>query len=183
MPVQPLGRDRVSHKLQFIIMEYQMSSYLTMKLRQNMDMKNYLKELEALVGREVRRNDLCSFEKTTALREHSARLAIETPASWEIPFSEKHGDRFGQFLKKLTAANPSPVYLWLEKSTYCGVLLIDTLQDIRQDFGFNIDDNGIISLFTEDLCDELLLDLWLDDAENEWLTIEVKGKNWRNISY
>ena len=147
-------------------------------------MKAHLAELTVLLGRPIAEIELESLEKTASLvDEVKKRFQTPNALTFEIPFGDRLLDLFKHFVMKLHASNPSPIYIWVERTNYCGVLRVPSVCSIKYDFDFWIERNGVISLVTEDLKDKFVLDLLLSDDGEERLELRVQGENWGGIKY
>jgi len=146
-------------------------------------MKKYLEELVALTGRVVKAEELGNLEQVVELRQAAHRHSVEPTATCEISFSERTSDRFDGFLKRLTAANPLPVYVWTPRTIDCGAFIAPSLAAINFGFDFAINDEGILSLTTTDLCDSLLLDFSVSASGDQRLKLERQGAHWFHVEY
>jgi hypothetical protein len=159
------------------------SPSLSQRLRRNLYLKSYLDELSALTGRVVQADELGSLEQAAAMRVDAQKFAGQAPTAWEIRFSERCSERFKKFLRILGDANPSPVYLWTEHTIDCGALLVPSLDVIKFDFDFTINDEGILIFKTSDLDDRLLLDFSSTPMDEQVMKIETQGANWAKVAY
>lgn len=159
------------------------SPYLSQRLRQNLYKKQYLEELGALLGRAVLQEELGSLEHVKTIREALQKLDGQPVTSCEIPFAERKTDRFKRFIQRLIEANPSPVYVWTEHSIDCGLLLVPSLSEIKFDFDFSINADGVFVFRTSDLCDRLLLDFSISHTNEQILQIETQGEHWLDVVY
>ena len=153
------------------------------KLRQKLNLKRYLEELAVLTGRTVLGDELGGLELAVAIREASQKFATYTSASFEIPFSDRCSARFRQFVQKLHKANPTSVYLWTPRTIDCGVLLVPSLDVVKFDFDFDVNEEGILVLLSSDLVDRLLLDFSKSCTGEERMTVESQGINWMHVDY
>ena len=160
-----------------------MSITLPNKIQRKCQLTLYLNELEVLLGRVVKSEELGSVDEAEEVRRKSIKLSSGPISSCNIPFSDKNNDRFKQFLNKLISANSSPVFIWTPRTINCGILTIPDLSEIKMDFSFGINQEGILVFLTSDICDRLLLDFGVGETNEERLTIELQGNNWREIAY
>jgi hypothetical protein len=158
------------------------STSLSARLRQNLYMKQHLELMTTLIGRAVLKEDLGSLEQAEAMREVSQGFINQPVTTCDVPFADKKSDRFKRFIHKLQSANSSAIYLWTEHSYDCGLLLIPSLSEIKFDFDFAIDRNGMLTCMTNDFCDRLTLDFSIIN-DVQMLTIETQGKHWVQINY
>ena len=79
--------------------------------------------------------------------------------------------------------NPSSIYVWTPRTIDCGALLVTSLAEIKFDFDFAINDEGILAFTTSDLADSLLLDFSNTSAGEEVLLVETQGPNWASVVY
>lgn len=153
-------------------------------LRQKVHMRDHLDELQALVGRPVRAEELESLERTKVLGEVARKqFSPLEKLTVEIPFSDRLSERFRDFVHRLRASNPSPVYVWIERANECGALLLPTITSVRFDFDFSIESNGIISISTHDQSDRLVLDFYVSDDGDKRMTVSTQGNAWGKIKY
>lgn len=156
---------------------------LSDKLRQRLHLKRYLEELEALAGRPVEVSELGSLQQAAALRAVAQKLNTQSAAHCEIRFSDKGSERFKRFLQNLADSNSSPIYVWTPRTIDCGTFLIPSLKEIRFDFEFAINDEGILAFTTSDLIDSLLLDFSITPMGEQVMKIETQGVNWSRVIY
>ncbi|WCM94562.1 hypothetical protein M5C99_07620 [Acidovorax sp. NCPPB 2350] len=146
-------------------------------------MKRYLEELEALTRRSVQSDELGSLEQAAAMRMAAQRFDAQSSTRYEIRFSDRNSERFKKFLQGLMDANPSSVYVWTPRTIDCGALLVPSLESIRFDFDFTINDEGILAFTTSDLGDSLLLEFSSTPAGEQIMKIETQGPNWAKAVY
>lgn len=156
---------------------------LSDRLRQKLHLKRYLEELGALTGRSVQADELGSVEQAAAMRMAAQRADAQSSARCEIRFSDRSSERFRKFLQSLTDANPSPVYVWTPRTIDCGALLVPSLDAIKFDFDFAINDEGILAFTTSDLGDSLLLDFSSTPTGGQVMTVETQGPSWARAVY
>lgn len=159
-----------------------MQSY-SARFRQKLYMKSYLLELAALAGRVVQADELLDLEQTAALRSAMQKFRTQTTAFSEIQFSDRKSERFKIFVQRLCSANSSPVYVWIQRTIDCGVLLMPSLSAVCWDFDPSVDADGTIAFVTSDLADSLLLDFSDLSTSEQHMKIEVQGMNWKETSY
>ena len=159
------------------------SASLTERLRRNLHLKKHLEELRALTGRVVHADELGSLDQFVAMRQSAQRFVDQPTVACEIPFSERSSERFKRFLQCLTYANPSPIYVVTPRADSCGVLLLSSLNEVRFDFVFKINEEGLLIFVTSDLEDRLLLDFSSTPTGEEIMKVEVQGSNWKKVAY
>lgn len=157
---------------------------LAKRLAYNRDIKTYLTQLKHLAGRDVDVHDLLSLDETKVIRDNSKLAFKSLPAhKFKIKFSERLSARFEMFTRKLHALNSSSVYIWLERSNTCGVLAVSSILSFNFKFEFSAISEGIISLSTSDMGDNLLLDFSKAPSGDTFLEIELKGNTWGSCTY
>jgi hypothetical protein len=152
-------------------------------LRQKLNMKKYLNELAALVGRSVHADELGRPAEAAEIREASQKFIAQDAQAFEILFSERRSDRFKEFVLRLHDANPSSVYIWMPHTIVCGALLVPSLISVKFDFEFAINDDGILTFLTSDSEDRLLLDFSSSPVEDQLMKVETQGPNWTRVIY
>ena len=152
-------------------------------LRQHLNLKRYLAELAELTGRHVRADELVGLEQTAALRACQQKFKTQATTTAEIPFADRLSARFSDFIQNLHGANPSPVYVWTQRTVDCGTLLVPSLQAIKWDFDFGVNDEGILALVTSDIADSLLLDFSTSLTGEQRMKVETQGANWKDVIY
>ena len=75
------------------------------------------------------------------------------------------------------------VYLWTPRTIDCGVLLVPSLDVVKFDFDFDVNEEGILVLLSSDLVDRLLLDFSKSCTGEERMTVESQGINWMHVDY
>lgn len=153
------------------------------KLRQKIHLKKYLEELGALTGRTVQTDELGSLEQAAAMRHDAQKLNAEFSVACEIRFSEKNSERFKKFLQRLRDTNSSSVYVWTPRTICCGALLVPSLDAIKFDFDFTVNNEGILAFTTSDLGDSLLLDFSVMPTGEQIMKVETRGANWAKVAY
>lgn len=161
-----------------------MSSTLTQKLQRNLYLKAHLAELEALTGRTVRVDELSSIEQFEARRQVGRQKYVGQPVTaCEIPFTDRTSERFKGFIQRLKEANSSPIYVVTPHADVCGELLVSSLDEIKFDFDFEINEDGILIFPTSDFEDRLLLDFSNTSTGEQVMRVETQGKNWVKVTY
>lgn len=152
-------------------------------LTQKLNLPPHLRELSQLVGRKVEPEELLSLVETEAVRAQA--MTVQRQPSWrcELRFSDKRSPRFGRLLQAIRERNPSPVYLWTPLSNDCGLLRPVSLSDVRFDFDFAVNRDGIVVLLTADLQDRMLLDFSEGPDGEQLLEVAVAGANWGQATY
>jgi hypothetical protein len=146
-------------------------------------LEQYLKELSQLLGRTVLLEELGSPEEAQALRVAAQQLLYQPSVVREIGFDEKKTSRFRKFVERLVEVNPNPVYVFTPRTISCGVLEIDTLRDVRFDFDFGLNPEGILSFVTRNLSDSLLLDFFESPGGERRVEVEAQGASWARIEF
>lgn len=141
-----------------------------------------MKELGLLTGRAVDADELGNPEQLKELHKAAQKLAVQPTSVNEILFSEKNSERFMEFLQRLKRANPSSIYVITPRTDSCGALLVSSLNDIRFDFDFSVNSEGILVFTTSDFCDSLLLDFSSAPTGEKIMKIETQGQNWAKIT-
>ena len=60
---------------------------------------------------------------------------------------------------------------------------MSSLDEIKFDFDFEINEDGILIFATNDFEDSLLLDFSIAPTGEQMLQIETQGKNWAKVIY
>jgi hypothetical protein len=161
-----------------------MNSDLTQRLACKRNLQCYLSQLCHLANRNVTADDLLPLEVTHAIREQSTRLLDKTSfRKFKIKFSEKLDTRFAMFVKNLYALNPSPVYIWVEHTNTCGLFEISSIMEFNAKFEYSVITEGIISLLTKDMIDNMVLDFYEDSSGEKFIEIELYGSSWVTCVY
>lgn len=156
---------------------------LRKRLAYRAHLARHLSELTVLLNYDVTAEVLLSLEETEDVRARSRLLAREPSWRCEIPFSEKTGARFVTLLHALHDFNSSPVYVWTPLANPCGLPRPLPLIEVNFAFRFDLNREGIFSILTSDLADEMLLDFSKDERDEEVLEIEVSGPHWGRARY
>jgi hypothetical protein len=159
-------------------------SDLQQRLFRNRHLSSHLNGLASLVNGPVSASDLLSPQEVSRLREkidnQTRRSRME---KFQIPFEEKLTVRFKNLVNALHEMNSSPIYVWTPLSNDCGLLQVESLRSVDYSFGFDVVPEGLFSLVTVDLLDEMLLDFSEDDRGKRILEIELYGLHWSGIGY
>ena len=153
------------------------------RLRQKLHLKQYLAELSVLTGHPVSADELGSIEQAAAMRLAAQGEGSQYSVRLEIKFADISSVRFSKFLQRLSDANPSNIYVWTPRTIDCGALLVPSLDAIKFDFDFTINDEGILAFTTRDLRDCLLLDFSIATTGGQVMTVETRGANWSKTVY
>ena len=143
----------------------------------------YLSQLKQLTRINVVSEDLLSLSETAEITKRSSHLEKLDKICFTTNFEFKNSERFKRFITNLSKANNSLVYIWLEKTNYCGLYKAASINDIDFSFRFDLDPNGIIVFMTEDLNNRLLLDFYRDWEERETIEIKIQGKQWYCVAF
>jgi hypothetical protein len=153
------------------------------KIRRNIDLRRYLEELSALTGRQIRADELGSIEQAASIREDCQKFSAQASRVTEIPFPDRKLERFKKFVRRLSRANAASVYVWTPRTISCGVFLMPSIDAVRFDFDFAINEEGILVFVTSDLEDRLLLDYSNSPAGGRIMKVETQGTNWVGVTY
>lgn len=153
------------------------------RIRQKLNLKRYLNELTSIIRRPVHADELGSLEQATSIREAGQKFGVLASESCVVPFSARCSERFKGFVQRLHDANPTSVYVWTPRTIVCGALLVSSLDVVKFDFDFAVNEEGILVFHSSDLKDRLLLD-FADSATGEKIMkIETQGANWGKVAY
>ena len=156
------------------------NSTLSQRLRSNLYIGAYLAELSSILGRPVAKDELESMDATQAVADAQKPLLAFEPVKFEIPFSQRSAKPVHDLIQTLSFANPAPLFLWASHANDCGVLKLRSLADVRSDFAFDVNE-GLISLVTIDLCDQILLDFYEEEG-SQVLCLAVQGTHWTAVA-
>lgn len=152
---------------------------LSERLARNKHMPRYLNQLAELTGSQVSEDQLGSIGQVESVKSQAIALKKKLPVnSFCIDPRDLAGDRFHVFVQKLKAANCSPVSIWIEPSSVCGLMFISSIDNFNFSFDFDVVPEGLIVLQSEGVNDEVLLDFSPDEVE-----VEVCGETWGGIEY
>lgn len=161
-----------------------MSSGIANRLAYKRYLQSHLSQLSHLTNRYIGENDLLPLETTHSIREESKQLLdMSSLRKFKIDFSEKLGVRFEEFVRNLHALNPNPVYIWIEHTNTCGLLEIRSIIEFNFKFDYAEINQGIVSLLTKDMRDNLVLDFFEDSSGARFIEIELAGYNWPTCAY
>lgn len=140
----------------------------------NKYIKIYIEELSRLVNSEFNEADLSSSELLEKIR--TAHIDRENGFKIQIPFSDK------STLKKLIdelclISSSDGIYIVTDYSNYCGALFLNSICEFNSNFNFSDEHAGIVTIISQDLENELVLDFSEED-HRQILEIEVYGKIW-----
>ncbi len=161
-----------------------MSGDLGQRLAYKRNLQSHLSQLSQLSNREVTESDLLPLELTHSIREESKRL-LNTASlhKFKIHFPEKGSARFARFVASLRATNSNPTYIWIEHTNICGLFEIGSISEFNFNFEYSVSTQGIISLLTKDLADNMVLDFFEDSPGEQFIQIELLGKSWPSCRY
>lgn len=142
----------------------------------------YLDEVRKLSSEPASEDALTSLEELTSLREAVKRLASCPRKKFQIPFEEKTGERFRAFAKRLTELNSSPIYIWTDAANRCGLFQVSSLSQLKLDFPYDINPQGIVVLLARDVRDRMIWD-FSEDGATKVLEVELIGETWPQAQY
>lgn len=149
------------------------------KYRYNIE--SYLNELSAIVGREVGENELESLTLTHMIQvEAKEKFSGQETLFFEYSSEYVKSENFKKFIQSLIALNPSPVYVWTEKTNFCGALKVNSLLEINFESFELLNNDEIAVLLTSDLNDRLLVDPFEENGL-KFMGIELQGNSWREV--
>ncbi len=154
-----------------------MTSSLERKLLLAREMPQHLSALTQYAGRPITRADLLSVEETSRIREQLRSRPEGPRAKRRFSFEDRAGPVFVRLLNALHAASPGAVQVWIKTTSDCGLLVLHSLKDFNLEFAFEADPNGVVTLRTSDLENELLLDYYEEDG-HRLLEAELSGADW-----
>lgn len=161
-----------------------MGSDIGQRLAYKRNIQSHLSQLSHLTNREVTEGDLLPLETTHSIREQSKRLLNSSSLhKFKIRFPEKLDGRFTTFVRNLHALNSSPVYIWIEHTNTCGLLEIGSIAEFNFKFEYSVSPQGIISLLTKDMTDNMVLDFFEDSSHEQLIEIELVGRSWPSCRY
>ena len=147
------------------------------------NIREYLQKLNCFLLRSAQEGDLLSHEETLHLRTRAKPQVENEVREFSIPFEEKTSDQFQNYLRKLSKANSSAIYVWIDRTIDCGTIAIPSLTDFNWSFAYDCDPDGTLTLVTTDLEDRMLLDYSEDNQGKRVLEVKVTGNRWSEISY
>lgn len=153
------------------------------KIRQHRNLQKHLGELSSLTGCLVEKNELSSAEQAAQVRDSEKKFSEYDITPVERSFSELKSCQFKKFIKNLYDKNNSPIQIWLPRTIDCGILEIESILNIKFDFDFDLNEEGILVLMTRDMEDKMLLDWFRLPEGEERIRIETQGMNWSKVSY
>ncbi len=146
--------------------------------QQLLNMPFYLKELQAISGKKVRKEDLTSLEESSIIQEKSLKKTRKHKIKIAIPFSTKSNEKIKSAVSLFYSLNSAPIYIWTPRSKYCGTLKEESIKNINLNFPFDINKEGVIVFITDDLQDKILFDFFESNDGKKMLEIEIEGNNW-----
>ena len=147
------------------------------------ELPRHLAELEVLLKRHIEPRELLSVEETRLIRARASQVARWPLCRWKLPFLEKEDGRFRAFVANLSEANPADVYVWTPASNVCGLLRPVALARVSFSFPFELNPEGILTILTIDLSDQLLLDYSMGEGGEAFLEMECSGEHWGRVAY
>lgn len=156
-----------------------MSTDLTQRLAYKRNLQSHLSQLSQLTHREVTADDLLPLDVTHTIQEQSKRLLNSSShKKFKIGFTEKLDAHFATFVRNLQALNSNPIYIWIEHTNECGLLEISSIVEFNFKFEYTVISQGIISLLTKDMSDNMVLDFFEDSSGERFIQIELAGSSW-----
>lgn len=149
-------------------------------LKRKLLLRDYIGVISCLVGRQVRESELSDVDFALEFRKKAERFSIMPTTSLEVGKAAIVSAKFLEFLRRLSEANSSPLYLWTRHTVDCGMLQVDSLEMVRFSDALTCLPDGILVVVTKDASDRLLFDV-LTDEENR-VTVEVQGDNWYGMT-
>jgi hypothetical protein len=155
-----------------------MTNDVSRRLACNAELNRYLAQLTELAGREVTEAELGAPEDALRLRKAAAKLQGLPKRVLELAPEEIRQARFGDFVRRLVDGNPSPVSIWLNAASACGMVFLPRVDEFNFRFRFSAVPEGVVALLTEQGMDKLLLDFGPDEV-----VLELQGNLWGNLNF
>lgn len=155
------------------------------KLMYKKNLRSYLNELGHLTKRTPGESELLSLEFTEEERARACKVKAKASLRFEINFKDKNTPKFEMYINSLYVKNPSPIYIWTERSNYCGIFEIPSILEFNFNFNFDVNSEGIIVLLSKNMADKMILDFSpsVSDLSQNQLEIELLGDNWPLVTY
>jgi hypothetical protein len=135
---------------------------------------SYLANLQRLVGREVRTDDLLSPAETRQIPNLKLRECPKETREYRAPFVQN--DDWRELVAVLQKLNASPVSIWIEHTSGIGALVVPELSQIN--FGEVFKMPGQLAVFmTLDGRNKMLL---TDEPDEKAEVVELQGLDWTN---
>lgn len=142
-------------------------------------LKDYLRELSVLLGRQVTAEELSLPSLAAEIAAQSKSLMTQPSSTFTIPFTELSQSRFRLFIENLAARLSMPVMLFTPASRQCGFIQVPSINHINYQFPFDINSDGILSFIASDLSNRLLFDFFKSSSGVETVQIEIEGVAWQ----
>ncbi|MFM2417514.1 MAG: hypothetical protein RL385_2237 [Pseudomonadota bacterium] len=155
-----------------------MTSSLERKIRIAREMPKHLAALTEYAGRAIAQGDLLSVEETARIQQQLRFRGEVSKVTRRLSFDDRLGLVFARFIRALCAANSGPVQVWIKTTSDCGLLVLPSVADFNVAFDYETDANGVVTLRTADLENELLLD-YFEEHGQRLLEVETSGPDWR----
>lgn len=144
-------------------------------------LKDYLKELTTIFDVNSAEILILSLEETDYITEQTrSKLNREILAKEVVLFNDKER-LLSIYADKCHRLLPNKIYVFTDYSKDCGVAVIDKLTRIKPTFSFDAEHGGLISILSEDLSNELILDFY-EEKDEYFLEIEVLGNLWGKVN-
>jgi hypothetical protein len=135
---------------------------------------SYLANLQRLVGRAVRAEELLSPTETMKLPQSKMRDCPKETREFRSPFVQS--DDWKSFVAILQNLNSSPISIWIEHTRGIGTLVVPELSQINFTEVFKIP--GQLAVFmTLDGRNKMLL---TDEVDDKAEVVELQGFDWSN---
>lgn len=146
-------------------------------------LKKYLNILNELCFIGITESNLLSVDESNTIRIKFGAIDFAKSKTFRINFEEKNNERFLAYIQKLESEKSGLKYLWIELSNDCGLCKISSLLNIRFDFSYEIDPNGLIIMYSFDGLECLLFDFAEDESGQRYLEVTTKGLVWPLIVF
>ncbi len=134
-------------------------------------MAKYLVELNKLLKKEVKKEDLLSIVDTDKFISQTSRAKGQVPDYKQVfKFCDKQTQK-AILMEEISNWN-APYMMYLSYSLDCGLMKIPSLHCFNWDFSFYDEHAGIIIFTRVDGVEEIVLDYYEEDGEN-FIELEI----------
>ena len=116
-----------------------------------------------------------SLEKTEEIRDQSiGTLSNKSIIKIDLSFEDK--SQLKEIIDNLSGVAGS-ILVFTDNSNYCGAARIADLSKFNTQFNFEEEHSGIISILSQDLTNNLVIDFY-EEIGQQFMELEVQGGEW-----
>ena len=140
-------------------------------------LKDYLKKIKELTTEDVQAEQLVDLPTTSLLKKKAIDLEECMEKHVYDLKSDEYFEAIPDFVGSLFKAYSGPVTVWIEESSICGPVVLESILNFNFKFDQNKLPEEVISILSTDAREKLVLDF-----DSSYVEIEIFGDRWSKVS-